>query len=480
MLQLAARWRLLAIASGLALLVLYLYGLDRMGIYGPDEPRYAAIGQEMARSGDLVTPRLWGDPWFEKPALLYWMIAAGFRAGLSIDLAPRVPVALLSIAFLAAFFWILRREFGPVAAAYSTAILATSGGWIALSQVGVTDIPVSVTLGLTLLFALPWLRTGDRRWLNAAAIALGAAVLAKSTPPLILSVPALWFARDRWRDLVRPTPILLFLLVAAPWHILCAVRNGPIFLQTLVWRHQVERFLSPSLQHVQPWWFYLPWLTALLFPWTPVLTLLVRRNLYADRRLQLLMATALWTLIFFSASLNKLPTYLLPMLPPIAAVAGVALERTRLAGRIAVILSAFACCLFPPLVMKFPSLMSRNPQAAAPALPIALGIAVLLVLVAVCFIRDRAWSVALVTVLAATGYLWIKIADHPFNDQAATARPVSRELQSNPGPVCVQFMPRDLRYGLDYYAEKALPDCPKYPQTTFLYYQNHRIVIAQP
>src|SRR5579862_3977191 len=96
----ATRWRLLAIAGGLALLILYLYGLDRMGLYGPDEPRYASIGREMARTGDLVTPRLDGRPWFEKPPLLYWMIATGFRLGLSSDLAPRVPVALLSVAFL--------------------------------------------------------------------------------------------------------------------------------------------------------------------------------------------------------------------------------------------------------------------------------------------------------------------------------------------------------------------------------------------
>src|SRR3954470_9913462 len=100
MLPTATRWRLLAIAGGLALLVLYLYGLDRMGLYSADEPRYASIGLEMARSGDFITPRLWGAGWFEKPPLLYWMVAAGFRAGLSIDLAPRVPVALLSLGFV--------------------------------------------------------------------------------------------------------------------------------------------------------------------------------------------------------------------------------------------------------------------------------------------------------------------------------------------------------------------------------------------
>src|SRR5579862_10002586 len=105
------------------LCVLYFWRLDGMGLVGPDEPRYAAIGREMARSGDWVTPRLWGEPWFEKPALLYWMTSLGFGAGLGDELAPRIPVALWSIAFLVFFFWILRREFGDEAAGYATAIL---------------------------------------------------------------------------------------------------------------------------------------------------------------------------------------------------------------------------------------------------------------------------------------------------------------------------------------------------------------------
>src|SRR5688572_16556410 len=96
---------------------------------GPDEPRYASIGREMARSGDWVTPRLWGEPWFEKPPLLYWMIAAGYRSGLSGEAAVRAPVALMSAGFLFLFFHRLRREFGEKAALYASAILATSAGW---------------------------------------------------------------------------------------------------------------------------------------------------------------------------------------------------------------------------------------------------------------------------------------------------------------------------------------------------------------
>src|SRR6516162_10080870 len=73
--------RVVWIAPPLGLLV-YFYGLNAAGLIGPDEPRYASVARQMAGSGDWITPRLWGQPWFEKPALLYWMTAAAYRAGL--------------------------------------------------------------------------------------------------------------------------------------------------------------------------------------------------------------------------------------------------------------------------------------------------------------------------------------------------------------------------------------------------------------
>ena len=108
----------------------------------------------MAQTGDWVTPRLWGKPWFEKPPLLYWMTAAGFKAGLDQDLAPRLPVALVSVGFLIYFFIALRREFDERVAFYATAILATSAGWLAFSHVAVTDLPMSAAFAAAMLIAM--------------------------------------------------------------------------------------------------------------------------------------------------------------------------------------------------------------------------------------------------------------------------------------------------------------------------------------
>ncbi len=68
--------------------------LGAIGFLGPDEPRYAWIARAMATTGDWVTPRLYGQPWFEKPVLYYWAAAVGFLAHLSLGVGGAAPVRL--------------------------------------------------------------------------------------------------------------------------------------------------------------------------------------------------------------------------------------------------------------------------------------------------------------------------------------------------------------------------------------------------
>src|SRR5262249_37152185 len=162
------------------------------------------------------------------------------------------------------------------------------------------------------------------RWLNFAAASMGLAVLAKSLVPLALAVPFAWLARPRLRSLPWQA-IAVFLAVAAPWHVLCYLKNGLPFVRTLVWEHQFQRFTSGALLHTQPFWFYLPVTLAALFPWTPAIALAFRRGLYSDRRCVFLLLWVIFGLLFFSLAENKLPGYVLPLLPPFAILTGVAL-----------------------------------------------------------------------------------------------------------------------------------------------------------
>src|SRR3990172_10054324 len=97
-------WLLLAFA-------LFFLGLGAVGFVGPDEPRYADVARAMLRSGDYITPRLFGSPWFEKPPLYYWLAALFFRAEVN-ETTARLPSAIFATAFLGLWFWFAQRFFG--------------------------------------------------------------------------------------------------------------------------------------------------------------------------------------------------------------------------------------------------------------------------------------------------------------------------------------------------------------------------------
>ena len=452
----APRRAIAVIGSVIALFFLYFFGLTRTGLLGPDEPRYAAIGRAMAATSDWITPRLWGQPWFEKPALLYWMTAASFKLGLGPDWAPRLPVAIVSVAFLIYFFFVLRREFGERAAWYSATILATSAGWLAYSHVAIADLPMSAAFAAAMLAMIAEAassrsRFSSRGWVVAGAL-LGLAVLAKGLVPLVLFIPALWFLRRQVRDLA-----LLFgvaLVIAAPWYTLVTLRNGRPFLEEFFWKHHFSRFLNSALQHERPIWFYIPVLLAGLFPWTPLFALLFQRRLYNDRRAQFLLAWLAWGFLFFSISRNKLPGYLLPLLPAVAALMGMALAGTERA-RILLPACAFLLCLAPGLAGMLPQALAGGISRASFHLDWPWVLAGLAVAIA-CAVLNRAGRrdvavaiVALGTTVAVIGIVW---RVYPELDRQVSGRRAG-------SITCVPPTSRSQRYSIDYYAGQYLPDC---------------------
>jgi len=442
--------------------LLYFYRLDAAGLLGPDEPRYAAIAREMARSGDWVTPRLWGQPWFEKPALLYWMTAAGFRLGLGADLAPRLPVALLSAAFLSFYAWVLNREFGGRVAAMATLILGTCWGWVGLSQIGVTDLPLSATFSAAMLLALPWIAKGDARQLPAGAALLGLAVLAKGLVPVVLSLPVV--VRGRIRDLLGWRPVAAFLVVALPWYVWCSVRNGWEFVRVFFWEQQFGRFYSGALMHVQAPWFYFPILAAGLLPWTPLVVLLARRGAWRDPRRLFLLAWLLFGLLFFSVSTNKLPGYVLPLVPAAAALMALGLEeaadaRPWLAACTALLVA------FPMAVRALPAAVamgiSRAPRPQFEwtwLLPAAAAAAVWILN------SRRLAAMAVVAAGATVGMVSLKQATLPELDRVYSARGLWNRIEARAEHTCVADIQRNWRFGLNYYSVTPLPDCATSPK----------------
>jgi 4-amino-4-deoxy-L-arabinose transferase-like glycosyltransferase len=464
-----AVWLLLPLAY-----FLFFFGITRVGLIGPDEPRYASIARAMEVTADWVTPRLNGEPWFEKPALLFWMEGAAFRLGLGPEAAPRVPVAILACAFLALFWWILNREFGCAPAIYATTILCTSVGWIVCSQVAVPDLPLTATYSAAMLLALPWVMRRDARLLPAATFCLGLAVLAKGLVPLVLVTPLLfpWGRplRTAWRDnlvWLRPRVLFPFLLTALPWYLLCTWRNGMPFLRMFFWKHHVERLVSAdALQHGQRFWFYLPIILGALLPWTPLAFLTLRRAFYREPVRQFLLCWFLLGLVFFSSAPNKLPAYILPLVPAGAILIGMALAEARDAApylaacTVLLVVFAIAAPMLPSAVPTGITHATLPPFQWFWLLPLALAAGV--------WVLDRhdrrTLAVLAIAAGATAGTVYLKQVAAADLDRTASARGLWQQIAPRAAAICIDWMPRSMQYSLDYYSNVPLPDCAHHPK----------------
>src|SRR4026209_1179289 len=89
--------------------VFFFHGLSSIGLLGPDEPRYAAVAREMYQTGDYVTPRPHGTPWFGQPALFYWCAALAFNVCGVGEFASRLASALAASASVFAVYFVCRK-----------------------------------------------------------------------------------------------------------------------------------------------------------------------------------------------------------------------------------------------------------------------------------------------------------------------------------------------------------------------------------
>lgn len=345
-------WLALILAT---LYVCYFSHLGAIGFVGPDEPRYAWIARAMAETGDWVTPRLYGKPWFEKPPLYYWGAALSFKLFGVSEAAARLTSALSAVLATLALAWLALRVYGAETARWLLLLLPTTVGMIGFSHAAATDMPFSAMLTIAMVAAavLLGLIPNPNHPLHASDLPLessssfspftssvsftsaifgfflGLAVLAKGPAGVILCGGAVFFwalVTKRWRDAFRvfhPAAIAAFCLTALPWYILCAYRN-PDFFRIFIIEHNFKRFLTPEFQHIQPFWYYaeiilitfLPWTAALV--WTLVAGL---RHVSQTRGLSaftwLLLCWAGFCFGFFSISRSKLPGYILPAVPAI-------------------------------------------------------------------------------------------------------------------------------------------------------------------
>ena len=330
----------------LVLVYLCLFGL-RLGsssLPNPDESRYAEIPREMLATGDWVTPRLNGVNYFEKPPLVYWLVAASEKIfGLN-EWAVRTVPALFALGGVLLTYAATRRLYGRNAGLAAGLVLATSLLYFGLARILLLDMAVSVLMSAALFCFVLGVREpagARRRWLfHGLYASMALATLTKGLIGFLVTgaVMFVWLlVCNQWRrlrPLHLPTGALLFLAIAAPWHVLVALHNPTWLHRYFVYEHW-ERFTSPAAGRQGAWWYFIPIVLLGLFPWTGFLGSALRDRLQGGWAARTKNANAWFFLtwiafifLFFSVSHSKLPPYILPIFPALAVLVGVGIARS--------------------------------------------------------------------------------------------------------------------------------------------------------
>jgi 4-amino-4-deoxy-L-arabinose transferase-like glycosyltransferase len=338
-----------------------LYPSRGFHLLEPDEGRYAQIPREMLERGEWVVPTLQGEPYLDKPPLLYWLVALSYRVlGVSPEAARLVPAVCVHLTALLVYL-LGRRSVGQRAALWASLLLAVAPGFTSVARLLLLDGLLVLCITTSVLCGFEAVRTGQLKlgWWLAAAIASGLGFLTKGPiSEVLLFIPLFTYGWLTGRGVARFKHYLLFfaivILVNVPWYVAMGLRV-PAFLKHFFWEHNVMRFLQP-FDHLQPVWYYAPILLGGLMPGTllliPYLRGLLLGGVEAAARPSLAggfwFLAGAWCVAFFSASGSKLPTYILPAYPFLYLALGEFVARSRwnaaLAPRLGI--AAMAAALF--------------------------------------------------------------------------------------------------------------------------------------
>jgi 4-amino-4-deoxy-L-arabinose transferase-like glycosyltransferase len=471
-------WLLLAGFCGF----LFFFGLAYFGLIGADESRYAQVAREMLARHDWITPTLEGKPWLEKPPLYYWQAILAYSIFGVSDWAARLPSAVDATLMVAAIYLFLKR-FRPGFQLDGALMTASAAGVVGFARAASTDMPLAAMFTIALLAWYAWYESESRRYLALFYCFLALGMLAKGpVAPLLVVVIVVTFAAAKsdygvLRRTLWVPGILLFLVVALPWHIAVQAKN-PEFFRVFILQHNFARFGTNLYHHTEPFWYYVPVVLLGLIPWTVfvVASLAESVRVWWTERQQMLKSEdalnaflVIWLLVpvvFFSLSQSKLPGYIVPALP-----AGTLLLAEYVRRRVPdggspsaflIVLHSIvaAAPIVPALMIQYIVLQHRLPWGKAVAISFTFA-AVLAIGIAITLCTNLGFGalrfVTLVPVVLAVAAI-LRLGA-PALDGALSARPLANEigrLENKPLPLAVSGVSRETEYGLAFYRNQII------------------------
>jgi 4-amino-4-deoxy-L-arabinose transferase-like glycosyltransferase len=352
----------------LLLLVLFLSiccffpALGAFGILDPSDGYYSEGAREMVESGDYLTPHLNYEPFFDKPILNYWLIAACFRLLGVTEFASRIPAATLAVVICVGMFVFARQFFSRRAAFIASIALMSSPMWMSLGHMSLTDMPLSCFVWISLFAFFLAIERNIRPlvWLGYLGIACGLLTKGPLAGFLVVANLALYLLATKrqpreWLRLFGYLHVIaglaVTLLLAAPWYFSENAATSGKFFQEFFLNQNINRAMG-TVDHKAGPFYYFPLFVGGAFPWS--IYLLALTPLFAREPLRILKRlwqrssaalaadthlsgrvklttfaalSSVFMLTFFTALPTKLATYLLPVFPALALLSGVLFDK---------------------------------------------------------------------------------------------------------------------------------------------------------
>ncbi|MEW5855908.1 MAG: glycosyltransferase family 39 protein, partial [Cyanobacteriota bacterium] len=335
----------------------FVWNLGSIGLVDETEPLFAEAARQMTVTGDWITPYFNGETRFDKPPLVYWLMAIAYKLIGVNEWAVRLPSAISAIAVTGLGFYTLRYYGLPspsavtgqemdgtrrrqlwLSALLGAAAIALNPEMIVWGRTGVSDMLLTGCVGCALLsFFLGYVNTNrpaiQTRWYLAFYVLVALAILTKGPvgivlPVIIIGAFLLYLgkAKEVLREMFPIRGLALVLVLAVPWYVLVILRNGENYVNKFFGYHNLERFTGVVNHHWAPWYFYFLVVLLGFAPWSIYLPLAIARLRFwqrgkwrdAPRSTHLGLFALFWfagIFGFFTVAVTKLPSYVLPLMP---------------------------------------------------------------------------------------------------------------------------------------------------------------------
>lgn len=341
-------WLPLAIAC----FFLFFFALGSWGFIDPGDGYFSEAAREMMERGEYLVPHLNYQIYFSKPILIYWMIISAYQAFGVNEFAARFWSAAMATALVAMTYWTTSSLANKRAGLLAALALATSPLYITFARMSLIDMTFSALVGMAFCSTAMVFFSKSQRYWPYIYVALGLAVLAKGPAALLvffagtfgflllnIKSPAL---RPAMAKLHLVKGLLIFSVITIPWYAAVTYATNGLWTKVFFLFENIARFKGHTNHKAPQFWFYLPVLAYGFFPWVLFLPAAISapfREWFKNRgtpasksfdpnQLALYFAcSSLAILLFFSISLTKLQTYILPAFCGLSVMVGLMMDK---------------------------------------------------------------------------------------------------------------------------------------------------------